>query len=125
MQRCARYAILLSTKSQSVNSKETIFWFLRTKSGVFVVIDFPEKCHVDISGDDQATVKREDGPLAEPPAALDLQTPEFVYSSGGATPPISSKEFMPRYFKIVEHLNVPLKAHSVDLYAHPLEFLRE
>ena len=29
---------------------------------------------------------------------------------------------MPRYFKIVEHLNVPLKAHSVDSYAHPLEF---
>ena len=28
---------------------------------------------------------------------------------------------MPRYFKIVEHLNVPLKAHSVDSYAHPLE----
>ena len=28
---------------------------------------------------------------------------------------------MPRYFKIVEHLNVPHKAHSVDSYAHSLK----
>ena len=28
--------------------------------------------HLDISGDGKATVKREDGPLGEPPAALDL-----------------------------------------------------
>lgn len=31
-----------------------------------------KKFHVDISGDGWATVKREDGPWAEPPAALDL-----------------------------------------------------
>ena len=28
--------------------------------------------HLDIWGDGKATVKREDGPLAEPPGALDL-----------------------------------------------------
>ena len=48
--------------------QNTPFW----PFGYGVEIDFPEKCHVDISGDDQATVKHEDGPLAEPPAALDL-----------------------------------------------------
>jgi hypothetical protein len=39
---------------------------------------------VDISGDGKATVKREDGPLAEPPGALDLSSPEVVYSADGA-----------------------------------------
>ena len=32
-----------------------------------------------------ATVKREDGPLAEPSAALDLQAADSVYSADGTT----------------------------------------
>ena len=39
---------------------------------IFGVFDFLEKFQVDISGDKKATVKREDGHQAEPPAALDL-----------------------------------------------------
>ena len=38
----------------------------------------------NISGDRRTTVKREDGPCIEPPVALDLQSPEAVYSGDGA-----------------------------------------
>ena len=41
---------------------------------------------MDISRDIQATVKREDGPWDEPPAALDLSSLEVVYSGDGDRP---------------------------------------
>ena len=42
-----------------------------------------------IWGDGKATVKREDGPWVEPTGALDLQSPEVVYSGDGAFHEIS------------------------------------
>ena len=35
-------------------------------------MDFPDKVHADIWGIRSITVRREDGPWVEPPAALDL-----------------------------------------------------
>ena len=41
------------------------------RAATFIIIAVIQG-HLDISGDGKATVKREDGPLGEPPAALDL-----------------------------------------------------
>ena len=80
------------------------------------------KFHVDIWGDGRATVKRKDGPLAEPPAALDLQSPEAVFAGDNAIrrfPPkyiclnisILAKTLQPRGGRILGKILTPNKLH--------------
>ena len=52
--------------------KDQISAIKKAATWTFGVMNLRKKFHVDILGDGRATVKREDGLLAEPPAVLDL-----------------------------------------------------